>query len=92
MKRIKKMKKKPIYKIFNDMIQITLPILQKQNDLTDDENAVFSLLKNSILSTSAIIKATNFSKTKVLIIIKKLIEQGYIEKRGNGRGTKYTST
>ena len=84
--------KKPIYKIFNDMIQITLPILQKQNDLTDDENAVFSLLKNSILSTSGIIKATNFSKTKVLIIIKKLIEQGYIEKRGKGRGTKYTST
>ena len=83
--------KKPIYTIFNDMIQITLPVLQEQNNLSDDENSVFSALKNSTLSTSDISKATQFSKSKVLSIIKKLVEQGYIEKKGSGRGTKYTA-
>ena len=83
--------KKPIYTIFNDMIQITLPVLQEQNNLSDDENSVFSALKNSTLSTSDISKATQFSKSKVLSIIKKLVEQGYIVKKGSGRGTKYTT-
>lgn len=83
--------KKPIYTILNDMIQITLPVLQEQNNLSDDENSVFSALKNSTLSTSDISKATQFSKSKVLSIIKKLVEQGYIEKKGSGRGTKYTA-
>lgn len=73
------------------MIQITLPVLQEQNNLSDDENSVFSALKNSTLSTSDISKATQFSKSKVLSIIKKLVEQGYIEKKGSGRGTKYTT-
>lgn len=38
--------KKTIYTIFNDMIQITLPVLQQKNNLSDDENSVFSLLKS----------------------------------------------
>ena len=85
------MKKSLPYTIFNDMIQITLPVLQEQNNLSDYENSVFSALKNSTLSTSDISKATQFSKSKVLSIIKKLVEQGYIEKKGSGRGTKYTA-
>lgn len=28
------------------MIQITLPVLQQKNNLSDDENSVFSLLKS----------------------------------------------
>ena len=56
--------KKPIYTIFNDMIQITLPVLQEQNNLSDDENSVFSALKNSTFLLLTFQKLLNSANQK----------------------------
>jgi DNA-binding IclR family transcriptional regulator len=41
------------------------------------------------MSSSAIVKETGLKKSKVISILNHLVEQDYIEKTGNGRGTKY---
>ena len=81
---------KPIFDVTENTIRISLPIMQAQNGLTEDENQVYSLLKGRTLSSSAIVEATRFGKSKAVAILKKLVSAGYIKVSGNGRGTKYT--
>ena len=63
----------------------------ENNDLSADENKVFSLLKGKLLSSSAVADATGFGKSKTVLILNKLVNAGYIRILGNGRGTKYTA-
>ena len=65
------------------MIKICLSIIEK-NTLEGDESVIFNLLDTKSMSSFAIVK-----KSKVISILNHLVEQDYIEKTGNGRGTKY---
>ena len=70
------------------MIKICLPIIEK-NTLEGDESVIFNLLDTKSMSSSTIVKETGLKKSKVISILNHLVEQDYIEKTGNGRGTKY---
>ena len=65
------------------MIKICLSIIEK-NTLEGDESVIFNLLDTKSMSSFEIVK-----KSKVISILNHLVEQDYIEKTGNGRGTKY---
>lgn len=79
---------KPQYVITENMIKISLPIIEK-NTLEGDESVIFNLLDTKSMSSSAIVKETGLKKSKVISILNHLVEQDYIEKTGNGRETKY---
>ena len=82
---------KPTFEVSENMIKITLPVIQSNNALTDDENKIFSLLKGKMLSSSMITEATGFGKSKTILILNELAKAGYVRILGNGRGTKYTA-
>lgn len=80
----------PQFLIYDNSITIKLPVVQESlQDLTGDEQKVYSVLKDKELSTSEIVQMTGFGRTKTLNVIKKLIDDGYATKIGNGRSTKY---
>ena len=81
---------KPAFEIFENSIKITLPIITTKLFLTTDEKIVMDILeKGAILSSSEILKMTEFKKDKLNRLLKKLIQKNYIKIIGNGRGTKY---
>ena len=81
---------KPAFEIFENSIKITLPIITTKLFLTTDEKIVMDILeKGAILSSSEILKMTEFKKDKLNRILKNLIQKNYIDVIGNGRGTKY---
>ena len=82
---------KPLFETGDSAIRITLPVMQTQKDLTEDENTVFELLRGRLLSSSVIVRETGFSKSKTLSLLNKMVKNGYIRVLGNGRGTKYTT-
>ena len=84
-------KLKPIFDIGENSIKIVLPVVSENNALSLDEDKIYSLIKGRVISSSAIIEATGFGKTKVVQILNHLDSEGYIHKIGNGRGTKYTA-
>ena len=55
-----------------------------------DERIILDLLRNTAMSTSSVAIATVFGKTKSLEILNKLVDNGHLQKIGNGRRTKYT--
>ena len=81
---------KPAFEIFENSIKITLPIITTKLFLTTDEKIVMDILeKGAILSSSEILKMTEFKKDKLNRLLKKLIQKNYIDVIGNGRGNKY---
>lgn len=85
----RKSNKKPNFKIYDNSIEITLPTFSGLEELTADENLIYNALAKKELASSELIEITGFGKNKVLELIKKLINLGYIERIGRGRGTKY---
>ena len=82
-------KRKPAYELTDKSIKILLPVISEKNDLTDDEEIIYNLLKNKILSSSAIIEQCNFGKTKTIKLLNQLVARGYIVTIGNGKATQY---
>ncbi|MDO4466516.1 MAG: ATP-binding protein [Bacillota bacterium] len=80
---------KPQFFVSDNMIKVVLPVLSTSIDLSTDYNKIYKLLRNQSLASSEIIKATGFGKNKTVSILNDLVEKGFIEKIGNGRGTKY---
>ncbi|WP_022819585.1 ATP-binding protein [Fusobacterium russii] len=81
---------KPKFEIFENSIKITLPIVTAKLFLTTDEKIIMNVLeRGNILSSSDILKMTEFKKDKLNRLLKKLIQKNYIDVIGNGRGTKY---
>lgn len=86
-------KVKPIFEVFENSIKVVLPVMQKELPVSDDEKLVYdSLVRNRKLSSSDVAKHTGFGKTKVIKLLKSMMDQGYIRIEGEGRGTKYTTT
>lgn len=92
--RIKKsyynIQNQPFFDVSENSVVTILPTETKLDKFTFDEEKVFDRLANGfILSSSEISDLTGFGKDKVLNLLKGLIEKGYVEKIGSGRGTKY---
>lgn len=81
---------KPSFEIFENSIKIVLPVLVTKLLLTTDEERIMEVFKEgNVLSSSEILKLTEFKKDKLNRLLKKLLQKNYIEMIGKGRGTKY---
>ena len=65
---------------------MSLPVLEQNCNLKDDESKILNILQNKEMSSSAIALQTGFGKNKVLAIVKRLAEKGYVVSLGKGRG------
>lgn len=82
----------PQFFVFENSIKVTLPLLQKKTQLGADEHIIYAALSGrKKLSSSEIATVTGFGKTKVVNLIKSLVEQGLVVSVGTGRGTKYVT-
>ncbi len=80
---------KPSFDVTENTIRIILPVHEAGKNLTEDENRVYQLLKGREMPSSAISEAAGFGKSKTLEILKALVEKGYANVSGKGRGTIY---
>ncbi len=81
---------KPVFEVTDNTIKIVLPILGDELSLTDDERIVYNLLsKTSLKPISDIVPYVEFGKSKISLILKRLVEKGIVEIQGQGKGTKY---
>lgn len=84
---------KPKFEVFDNSIKVVLPVIQKELPLSNDEKLIYnSFIGSQKLSSSEVAEHTSFGKTKVVKLLKSLVEQGYIKIEGEGRGTKYTTS
>ncbi|HHT77754.1 MAG: AAA family ATPase [Mollicutes bacterium] len=80
----------PQFGVFESSVRITLPLLVNKSSLSRDERLICEVLSGrKKLSSSEIATVTGFGKTKVVSILKSLVEQGLVKSVGTGRGTKY---
>lgn len=80
---------KPRFEFADNAIKITLPLFDDIN-LNKDERYVYDLTSPvNMVSSGDIADLTGFSKSKTKEILKKLVDENYLEIEGNGRGTKY---
>ena len=80
----------PFFDVSENSVITILPTVKKLDTFTIDEKNVFEKLSNGfVYSSSEISEVTGFGKDKVLNLLRGLIEKGYVEKIGSGRGTKY---
>lgn len=82
--------KNPSFKIFENSIEVKLPVVSPVDNLSDDKKKVIKALGNRPVSSSSIAEDTDFGKNKVLNLLNDLIDEGYVVKYGRGRGTKYS--
>lgn len=80
---------KPIFDISEHVIRISLPLLQERCDMSEDQNIIYKQLKEKEMPISELSDSTSFSKSKLLYVLKDMVEKGFVDIRGNGRGTKY---
>ena len=86
----KNLVKNPTFKIFDNSIEVKLPVVSNVYNLSNDEKRVIKALENGSASSSSIVEDAGFGKNKVLNILNDLIDDGYVIKNGRGRGTKYS--
>ena len=80
----------PQFVVFENSIKVTLPLLLQKSSLSTDERLICETLSsNKRLSSSEIASVAGFGKTKVVSLLKTLVEQGIVKSVGTGRGTKY---
>ena len=80
----------PIFEVTENTIKITLPVFEKNLDLTEDERAVYNILSRTMLKPiSEIAPYVSFGKSKTTQLLKDMCQKGVIAVEGNGRGTKY---
>ena len=80
----------PNFEVTENAIKITLPVFEKNLDLTEDERAVYNILSRTMLkSISEIAPYVSFGKSKTTQLLKDMCQKGVIAVEGNGRGTKY---
>ena len=80
----------PEFKVSENTIQIVLPIVEENLNLTDDEKAVYKALSRTMLkSIREIMPDVDFGKSKVTQLLKEMNKKGVVIIEGKGRGTKY---
>ena len=82
-------KKQPSFEVFDNSINVILPVISHA-DLTEDEAIVYGVLSKTFpKSISEITDAVPFGKSKTTGLLKEMAEKNYISIVGRGRGTKY---
>jgi len=82
---------KPVITVYENSIKLSLPVTESElPKLNDDEYSIYSNLVQKSLTSSEVMELTGFGKTKTVRILNSLLKGGYIEKLGNGRGTRYS--
>ena len=84
----------PYIEISDNAFKITLyntntTVNETKYKLTENEQGILTVLKDSIKSRPEIQKALSFSQTTTIVTIAALIDKGLITKVGNGNKTKY---
>ena len=79
----------PVFTISENTITIALPVLKSSLDLPDNEADVYRIVEGRMLPIGEIAKLAGFGKSKTHSILKSLVEKGFVEIVGTGRGTKY---
>nr|WP_296787414.1 ATP-binding protein [Selenomonas sp.] len=80
---------KPVFDMTENTIRIILPVIEAGGNLTEDENKVYKLLRGREMPSSSISEAVGFGKNKTVNILKSLVEKGYANVSGKGRGIRY---
>lgn len=82
--------KKPIFEISENTIKVTLPIIEKNLNLTDDERQIYHVLSKTMPKPiSEVTRSVKLGKSKVSSILKALNKKGIVYIEGKGRGTEY---
>lgn len=82
--------KKPIYKVFDNSIMITLPVFETKEKLTMTEQRLIQLLEeNDEMSRKQIEKELGLGKATVIRLLNDLAKRNIIDKKGAGRAVKY---
>ncbi len=82
--------KQPSFEVSENTIKITLPVFEKNLNLSADELKVFQLLsKTTLKSMRDIVSSTDFGKSKVTRLLKAMHQKGVVRIEGEGRGTRY---
>lgn len=80
----------PKFEIFENSIKIILPVLAYSPQfLNSDESVIFEILQLGPASAADLTEKTDFSRTKILNLLRKMASEGYVIKVGQGRATKY---
>ena len=80
---------KPEFKVYQNSIEVFLPVIEKSLDLSIDENKVIEALINKKLSSSQLGEITGFKKNKLIDLLNSLIDKSVVVREGKNRGTKY---
>lgn len=82
--------KKPDFEVSENTIKIVLPVLEENQDLTEDERKIYKILSKTMLkSMSEIAPYVPFGKSKTTQLLKDMGQKGIVKVEGKGRGTKY---
>lgn len=82
-------KRQPQFTFFPTSIHVTLPVVDKEVVLSDEEGKIYQLLRNGEQSSGSLMKQLSFGKNKTLNILSRLELLGMVERIGQGRSTKY---
>lgn len=81
---------KPEFRIFNNSIEVRLPVVESGITITDDEQTIIDILSTSQkLSRLQLEDKTGFTKSKTIRLISSLNDKGIIFKSGSGPNIKY---
>ena len=81
---------KPECTIFNNSIEVRLPVVESEITITDDEQAIIDALSTSQkLSRLQLEDKTGFSKSKAVRLLTSLNDKGMVLKSGSGPNIKY---
>ena len=84
--------KKPDYKVFENSIKVVLPVMEELGKFTEMEAVVWRQMQGQKEMTRVQIERnTGIKKDTLLRILNGMIEKGFIQKTGAGRGTKYST-
>ena len=85
---------KPTYEVYDNSIRITLPLLTvSPPELNEDEQLIYHTLSRTLrLSSSELLARTGLRKNKLLSLLHRLEEKGFVQTEGHGRATRYRRT
>lgn len=80
----------PQFAISENAVTVILPVFAiAYQNLSENSLTLLKLIANNSVSSSELVKASKLGKTKVIQILNQLLKQGYVQRVGRGRSTKY---
>ena len=81
---------KPTFSVTQNIVAVTLPVVSKDLGLTPDQESIYAMLSSArAISTSELVASSGFSKSKVVRILRNLVEKELVVSISSGRATKY---